>query len=159
MRHIVYPGSFDPITNGHVDVIKRLRNNFDQVTVLVANTPQKKSLFTIDERKRMIEDVFDYDDGITVESWDGLLVDFLEKKKCYLVGKGLRSVRDFEYEMDMAYTNQSLNKNIDTFFVLTQSNLGFISSTLVKEVGSFGGDISKFVPDAVVRAVQKKFNK
>lgn len=157
MSHIIYPGSFDPITNGHVDVIQRLKKNFDKVTVLVASTPQKKSLFSIDERKKLIEDIFDGKNGIEVDVWDGLLIDYLEKRKCFLVGKGLRSVRDFEYEMDMAYTNQALNKKVDTFFVLTQPNLGFISSTLVKEVASFGGDISKFVPASVAKSIQKKF--
>lgn len=154
MNRIIYPGSFDPITNGHVDIIKRLSKIFDEIIVVVAHSSDKKSFFTAKERLAQIRDVFKNDKKITVEIWDGLLVDFCEKKKCFLLCKGLRSVKDFEYEIDMAQTNKKLNPKIETFFLSTDPELRFISSSLVREVISMGGDISPFVPRSI-NAIKK----
>ncbi len=164
MNQIIYPGSFDPITNGHVDVISRFLKLYDQVTVLIAHsnqkTTQKTSMFTLQERQKMILELFKKNKNLKVDSWDGLLVDYCKKQNCFLIGKGLRSIKDFEYEVDMAQTNRKLSEKlsdkIETVFICTEPELGFISSTLVKEVINFGGDISQFVPPSIASEVSKK---
>jgi pantetheine-phosphate adenylyltransferase len=156
MSQIIYPGSFDPITNGHIDVIERFQKLYDEVVVLIAHSNQKKTLFSAKERQQMILSLFKKNKNIKVDTWDGLLVDYCKKQNCFLVGKGLRSIKDFEYEKDMAQTNRKLNEKIETVFICTEPDLSFISSTLVKEVINFGGDISQFVPKSIASEIEKK---
>ena len=154
----VYPGSFDPITNGHIDIIERGLEIFDGVIVAIADNTQKKTLFTIDERVEMAKKALQDMPDIVVENFSGLLVDYVEKTNASVILRGLRATSDFEYEFQMAHMNKSLNKKLDTLFMMTGRDYFFISSRTVKEVASLGGDVNGLVPKIVVEHLIKKFN-
>ena len=153
----VYPGSFDPITNGHVDIIARGLEIFDGVIVALADNAQKKSLFTIEERVEMTKIALQEMPDVVVESFSGLLVDYVEKTNASVILRGLRATSDFEYEFQMAHMNKSLNKKLDTLFMMTGRDYFFISSRTVKEVASLGGDVNGLVPKFVAERLEKKF--
>jgi pantetheine-phosphate adenylyltransferase len=153
----VYPGSFDPITNGHIDIIQRGLEIFDGVIVAIADNAQKKSLFTIEERVEMANIALHELPDIVVESFRGLLVDYVEKTNASVILRGLRATSDFEYEFQMAHMNKSLNKKLDTLFMMTGRDYFFISSRTVKEVAGLGGDVNGLVPNVVAERLEKKF--
>jgi len=155
----VYPGSFDPITNGHVDVVKRTLGVFDRVIVAIARNPDKDdSLFTLDERLEMIREVFrGLGKRVKAESFDGLLVNYAKKSGAKVIIRGLRAVSDFEYEFQMAMMNRELAPGLETLFMMTGQAHFYISSRLVKEVVSLGGDISGHVPRIVQKKLKEKF--
>lgn len=154
----VYPGSFDPITNGHIDVIKRSLKIVDKVIIAVSSFQRKNFLFTLKERIEMIKETFKGEERVEVDSFDGLLVDYLKKKNLNLIVRGLRAISDFEYEFQMALTNRKLNKEIETIFIMPGEEYFFISSTLVKEIAKLKGQISCFVPSVVEKKLKEKFN-
>ena len=152
----VCPGSFDPVTLGHVDIISRAAQQFDEVTVLVTHNPNKAGLFSVQERMDLIRDATHHIAGVRVDSWAGLLVDYTTEHGISALVKGLRSGIDYEYELPMAQMNRRLT-GVDTFFLLTDPKYGYISSTLCKEVAKYGGDVTGLLPDAVVQALKTKF--
>ena len=157
MTTAVCPGSFDPITNGHLDIVTRASRHFDEVIVLVTGNPTKTSgLFTIEERVELIRDATAHLHGVRVDSWGGLLVDYTSAHRVTALVKGLRSSLDYEYELPMAQMNRRLT-GVDTYFLLTDEKYGYISSSLTKEVAKFGGDISGLVPPVVRDAIKEKF--
>jgi pantetheine-phosphate adenylyltransferase len=161
-KHVaIYPGSFDPITNGHVDLVKRTLRVFDQVIVAIAaNAAKDSSLFTLEERLIMIEEVFKGENGrVQADSFEGLLVDYAERKRATVIIRGLRAVSDFEYEFQMATMNHRLKPKLETFFMMTGESEFYISSRLVKEVVSLGGDVSGLVPGNVLKKLQQKFKR
>jgi len=155
----IYPGSFDPITNGHVDLVKRTLRVFEKVVVAIATNPGKdSSLFTVDERLEMIRDVFkDLKDRVEADCFQKLLVDYAERKQAPVIIRGLRAVSDFEYEFQMAMMNHRLKPEVETFFMMTGESQFYISSRLVKEVVSLGGDVTGLVPGNVLQSLKKKF--
>ncbi len=159
MRKAIYPGSFDPVTNGHLDIIMRASRLFDHVTVAVVVNPQKQSLFSVDERLRMLKDAARKFRNVGVDAFEGLLVDFLNKKKCFVIVKGLRAVTDFEYEFQMAHMNHKLHKKIETVFLIAASEHSFLSSSIVKEVAELGGNVGDLVPSHVAKRLKEKFKK
>ena len=159
MKTCIYPGSFDPITYGHIDIIDRASKIADKLIVAVLNNHDKKSLFTVDERVEMIKESIKGYDNVEVESFDGLLVDYAKSKNAKIVIRGLRAVTDFEYELQMAQTNRELDNDIDTVFLLTNLKYSYLSSSIVKQVASFDGDVSKFVTPQVADRLKKKYNK
>jgi len=142
----IYPGSFDPITYGHLDLIKRATQIFDKVIVAVAKTSPKKPLFNLTERLKMIKEVTKDMKGISVESFDGLVVEYARRKNVRVIIRGLRMISDFEYEFQMALTNRRLAEDVETVFLMPSEGYSFLSSTLLKEAASLGADISSFVP-------------
>ena len=157
MTTAVCPGSFDPITNGHLDIVPRATRHFDEVIVLVTGNPTKTSgLFTIDERVELIREVTADNPKVRVDHWGGLLVDYTTAHHITALVKGLRSSLDYEYELPMAQMNRRLS-GVDTYFLLTDEKYGYISSSLTKEVAKYGGDITGLVPDIVREAIAKKF--
>jgi len=154
----VYPGSFDPITNGHIDVIKRALAFFDKVIVAVSAHSRKNLLFTTEERVNLIRDVYNRNKRVEVDSFNGLLVDYLRDKGIKLIVRGLRAVSDFEYEFQMALANRKLDSSIETVFLMPGEEFFFISSSVVKEIASLKGDVSSMVPEVVYKALKKKFN-
>jgi pantetheine-phosphate adenylyltransferase len=150
------PGSFDPVTNGHVDVIERVARYFDEVIVAVIANPQKDSLFPMEERKSMLTEVLAHLPNVRVEFFSGLLVDFARDHGADTVVKGLRAVTDFDYEIQMAQMNQTLS-GIDTFFLAPSPSYSFLSSSLVREVARFGGDVSTLVPPVVAQRLRQRF--
>ena len=150
MRTALCPGSFDPVTLGHLDIIERSSRHFDEVVVAVIRNPQKNSLFSLEERQEMLHEVTAHLPNIQIEFFKGLLVDFAKDQGAEAIVKGLRAVSDFDYELQMAQMNQGLT-GIDTFFLSTSPKYSFLSSSLVREVAKFGGDVSSMVP-AVVQA-------
>jgi len=155
----IYPGSFDPITNGHVDLVKRALRVFDKVIVAIAtNAGKDTSLFTVEERLEMIREVFDaLKDRVKADSFQKLLVDYAERKQAPVIIRGLRAVSDFEYEFQMAMMNHRLKPNVETFFMMTGESQFYISSRLVKEVVSLGGNVEGLVPDNVLKKLNRKF--
>ncbi|MCH5032716.1 pantetheine-phosphate adenylyltransferase [Listeria monocytogenes] len=153
----VIPGTFDPITNGHLDIIERAAKIFDVLYVSVLNNSSKKPLFTIEERMEMIRQVTAHLPNVQVESASGLTVDYAATRGATAIVRGLRAVSDFEYEMQIASMNRTLNADIETFFVMTNTKYSFLSSSMVKEVAQYRGDISELVPEIVNKAVQAKF--
>lgn len=153
---VIYPGSFDPVTYGHLDIIKRASRKFDKIVVTVLNNPSKKPLFNVDERVELLKIATKDLDNVIIDSFTGLLIDYAKDKDISMIIKGLRAVSDFEYEFQMALTNTLLDENIETFFLMTSNKYSFVSSSVVKEVAKFNGDISKLVPDIVEKAVIKK---
>ncbi|HAA7373127.1 TPA_asm: pantetheine-phosphate adenylyltransferase [Listeria monocytogenes] len=153
----VIPGTFDPITNGHLDIIERAAKIFDVLYVSVLNNSSKKPLFTIEERMEMIRQVTAHLPNVQVESASGLTVDYAAARGATAIVRGLRAVSDFEYEMQIASMNRTLNADIETFFVMTNTKYSFLSSSMVKEVAQYQGDISELVPEIVNKAVQAKF--
>ncbi len=160
MKHrAVYPGTFDPVTHGHVDLLERSLRIFDEVIVAVAENPKKKPLFTVNERVRMFKQVSAHYDRVVIEGFDGLLVDYVRKKNAVAIIRGLRAVSDFEYEMQMALMNRRLDNTIETVFLMPNEEYSFITSTIVREAASYGGDVSSLVPRIVVQKLKKKFGK
>ncbi|WP_044566023.1 pantetheine-phosphate adenylyltransferase [Anaerococcus provencensis] len=157
---VIYPGSFDPLTLGHIDVIKRLDNMFDEVIVAILINEDKKSLFTLDEREEMIKEELIANDitNVTIKSFDGLLVNFAKEENCKIIARGLRLVADYEYEKNIARINSSLYEGLETIFLLANTNYSFISSSGVKEVASFKGNISPFVTKNVEKRLKEKYN-
>lgn len=153
----VIPGTFDPITNGHLDIIERAAKIFDVLYVSVLNNPSKKPLFTIEERMEMIRQVTAHLPNVQVESASGLTVDYAATRGATAIVRGLRAVSDFEYEMQIASMNRTLNAEIETFFIMTNTKYSFLSSSMVKEVAQYQGDISELVPEIVNEQVQAKF--
>ncbi|MEE9614348.1 MAG: pantetheine-phosphate adenylyltransferase [Thermodesulfobacteriota bacterium] len=157
-KHIaVYPGTFDPMTKGHIDVIKRSLTLFDGLIVAVAETPSKKTLFGAEERVRMIRAEFRGSRKIRVESFGGLLIDCLKKNRANVILRGLRVISDFEYEFQMALTNRKLAPDIETTFVMTAESYAAVSSRFIKEIARLGGDVRPFVTPAVAKKLREKF--
>ncbi|HEX6195072.1 MAG TPA: pantetheine-phosphate adenylyltransferase [Jiangellaceae bacterium] len=158
MSRCVCPGSYDPVTNGHLDVFERASRLFDEVVVGLLVNPSKKGLFTIDERLEMLRDVTKGLDNVTVESAEGLLVDFCQARDISAVVKGLRAVTDFDYELQMAQMNHRLT-GLDTLFVATNPDWSFLSSSLIKEVAMYGGDVSGLVPESVLSRLRQRLSR
>ena len=159
MKRAVYPGSFDPVTKGHLDIVRRAAALVDELVVGVLNNNEKTPLFSVEERVKMLRDVTADIPNVRVESFSGLSVDFVRKCGASFIVRGLRAVTDFEYELQMAQTNRSIDGEIDTLFFTTALNYAYISSTIVKEVASYGGDISGFVPPSVAQRVYDKLQR
>ncbi len=157
MLKAVYPGSFDPVTNGHLDIIKRCSGFVDELVVAVLDNPAKKSLFTVEERVKHIKDATEMLSGVSVKSFHGLLVDFCKQENAKLVIRGLRAVTDFEYEFKMALANRKLDDNIETIFVSSSAGYMFVSSSSIKEIAMFGGAVEDMVPENVRDCLYEKF--
>ena len=156
MRRAIYPGSFDPVTNGHLDVIDRARKLFDQVIVAVAHNEQKQPLFTLEERLELLRGTIGNLEHVQIAPLDGLLVDFAVQQRATAVIRGLRAVSDFEFEFQMALMNRKLEASVETIFLMPKEEYTYLSSRIVKEIGRLGGDIAKFVPPKVVEAFHRK---
>ncbi len=159
MAGAVYPGSFDPVTYGHIDIIKRAASIFDTLTVAVLNNKTKSPLFSVDERVKMLEDACRDIPNVKVDSFSGLLVDYVINSSADVVIRGLRAITDFEYELQMAQTNRKIAGGVDTVFLTTSLEYAYLSSTTVKEVASFGRDVSQFVPPFVAERIYEKFDR
>ncbi|MCM3123428.1 pantetheine-phosphate adenylyltransferase [Mesobacillus sp. AQ2] len=157
-RVAVCPGSFDPITYGHLDIITRAAKVFDELYVVVLNNSSKKPLFSVEERIDLIDQVTKSIPNVKVDSFQGLLVDYAESVNANAIIRGLRAVSDFEYEMQITSMNRVLDDKIETFFIMTNNQYSFLSSSIVKEVAKYGGKISELVPSEVEEALLKKFN-
>ena len=155
---VVVPGSFDPLTNGHLDIIKRAARVFGVVNVAIMNNSSKNSLFTVEERMALIKEVTSTIPNVKVESSSGLMIDYAKSIGATAVVRGLRAVTDFEYEMQITSMNRVLDESIETFFIMTNNQYSFLSSSIVKEVAKYGGDISELVPEPVeLSAKEEKF--
>lgn len=158
-RRIVYPGTFDPVTNGHLDVVARALQLFDEVVVAIAADTTKKPLFTLGERQILTEKaVAEYGEKVKVTIFRGLLVDFVQSQDARAILRGLRAVSDFEFEFQMALMNRKLSGKIETIFLMPRDTYTYLSSTIIKEIGRLGGDISSFVPPVVEAAMREKFH-
>ena len=157
MTRAIYPGSFDPVTLGHLDIIKRASKIVDELIVGVLNNNSKTPLFSVENRVKMLEDVVKDIPNVKVMSFEGLLVDFARRMNAQVIVRGLRAVTDFEYELQMSQTNMVLDKDIDTIFFTTSLEYAYLSSSTVKEAAYYGADISSFVPESVVNQVYDKF--
>lgn len=158
MKRAIYPGSFDPVTNGHVDIILRSSKIVDRLIVGVLNNSAKKSLFSVEERVSMLKELTKDLPNVEVTSFDGLLADYMREIDASIIVRGLRAVTDFEYELQIAQTNHIENTDIETIFLTTNLQYSYLSSTIVKEFASYGGDISKFVPEQFVDRIYEKYN-
>lgn len=156
MKKAVCPGSFDPITNGHIDIIKRAAELFDEVTVLVVTNPDKHCAFSAEERCELIRKAVDGIEGVKVDSFGGLLADYVKQNKISAIVKGIRSSSDFEYEFQMALANRSLAPQAETVFITADPQNMYVSSSLIRQIASFGGDVSDFVPKAIVDEIEKR---
>ena len=160
MRTAVYPGTFDPVTNGHIDVIERSLKLFDKLYVLVGENPQKATTFTGEERVHMLKDALKgYNSRIVVEHFDGLLLNYVKKKKSNVIIRGLRAISDFEFEFSRALLNRELEQDIETIFIMTKDDYAFLSSSIVKEIAMFQGPVTGFVPEIVEKKLKEKFKK
>ena len=156
MSKVIYPGTFDPITNGHTDLIVRARRIFDEIIVAIAANPSKKPVFTVDERIAMVKQVCEEISGIEVMGFDGLLIDFVKEQNAQVVMRGLRAVSDFEFEFQLASANRRLNPDVETVFLTPSENHTFTSASLVKEIANYGGDVSSFVDPRVNQLLVNK---
>lgn len=156
MKTTIYPGSFDPVTKGHLDIIERSSNSFDNVIVAVLQNPSKNPMFTLEERVEMLREVTSHLHNVEVDSFSGLLIDYAHKKGANTIIKGLRAVSDFEYEFQMALMNRKLNSSVETIFMMTSNKYSYLSSSIVKEVARFGGCINGLVPDPIVKRILEK---
>jgi pantetheine-phosphate adenylyltransferase len=154
---VIYPGTFDPITNGHLSIISRALKVFDKLVIAILNNPQKVPLFSLKERMVMIRDVLKGQTKVEVDSFNGLLVDYVVKKKTNVVIRGLRALSDFEYEFQMALMNRKLNREVQSIFLMTDYKWFYTSSTIIKEAASLGGDVSGLVPAVVCRKLKEKY--
>jgi pantetheine-phosphate adenylyltransferase len=156
MHKAVYPGSFDPVTNGHLDIIRRASVQFDEVIVGVLHNSQKTPLFSVEERVNMIKSITSDIPNVSVQAFEGLSVNFVRSCGAQVIIRGLRAITDFEYELQMAQTNRVMAPDIDTMFLITSLEYAYLSSTTVKEVASFGEDLDKFVQPLVAKALRRK---
>ena len=159
MKNIIYPGTFDPITNGHLDIAERASTLFDEVMIVIANNPRKESLFTIDERIDLIKKSTSHLKNVLVHTTESLIVNFARKNKSVALIRGLRSISDFEYEFQMALMNRSLAPEISTIFMMPDEKYMHLNSTVVKEIAALEGDISSYVPEVVNTALKAKLTK
>lgn len=153
MRTVVYPGSFDPLTNGHLDVVQRAARLFDKVIVAVASNDSKHPLFSLEERRQLVGEAVRELPNVSVESFDGLLVNYVESRKADAIIRGLRAVSDFEFEFQLALMNRNLNERVETIFMMPKDTYTFLSSRIVKEIARLGGDVSAFVPPNIKTAL------
>jgi len=159
-RHIaIYPGSFDPFTNGHLDIVHRGLEIFEKVIIAVACNSEKAGFFNIQERVDLINELVADNNRVEVDAFEGLLVDYVVRKESRVILRGLRAVTDFEFEFQLAQMNHTVCEQVETLFMMTSPECAYLSSSIVKEVGRLGGDISKFVPPQVLQALQNKFAK
>ena len=158
-RIAIYPGSFDPVTNGHLDIIQRGLTLFDRIIVAILHNPGKTAIFTLDERRALLEESLADLDGVEIDAFDGLLVDYAEQRQASAILRGMRAVSDFEYEFQMALMNRKLNREVQTVFLMTGLRWIFTSSSIIKEAAQFGGDIEDMVPPNVCRQLKKKFSR
>lgn len=159
MLKAIYPGSFDPVTLGHLDIIMRSSKIVDELVIGVLRNKAKMPLFSVEERVKMLEEVTKNLPNVTIVPFDGLLVDFANEIEASVVIRGLRAVTDFEYELQMAQTNHKLSPSVETMFLTTSLEYSYLSSTIVREVAAFGGDISKFVPEILIDRIKEKMPK
>ena len=160
MKTAVYPGTFDPVTNGHIDVIERSLRLFDKLYILVGENPQKTATFSPEERVKMLkESLKKHNSRVGVEYFDGLLLNYVKKKKSNVIVRGLRAISDFEFEFSRALLNRELERDIDTIFIMTKDDYAFLSSSIVKEIAMFGGSVKGFVPVVVEKKLREKFGK
>ena len=157
MRRAIYPGSFDPVTNGHLDVIERARKLFDEVIVAVAHNDEKQPLFSLDERLDLLRQTVGEIDNVRIAEFKGLLVEFAKEERARAVIRGLRAVSDFEFEFQMALMNRKLDAAAETIFLMPKEEYTYLSSRIVKEIARLGGDVSSFVPTCVAKALATKF--
>ncbi len=159
MTIAIYPGSFDPITNGHLDIIERGSRIFDKVVVTVLENPRKTPLFTIEERLELLRATTISIKNVEVDCYKGLLINYVKEKKSSIIIKGLRAISDFEFEFQMALINRKLDCEVETMFMMTNSKYSYLSSSIVKEVASFGGSVEELVPPAVYNSILEKYRK
>jgi len=157
MKVGIYPGTFDPITNGHLDLVQRGLVIFEEIIIAVAPSPKKQPLFTLEERLRLIQESVRQYKNVSVEAFNGLLVEYAKSKGAAAIVRGLRAVSDFEYELQMALMNRRLDTSVETVFMMPSEEYSFLTSTIVKEAASFGGSVRGLVPEAVERALKEKF--
>jgi pantetheine-phosphate adenylyltransferase len=157
MRTAIYPGSFDPLTNGHLDVVQRAAKLFDRVVMAVAKNEGKHPSFTLEERHALVKEAVKHLPNVETDSFDGLLVDYVVSKQAQAIVRGLRAVSDFEFEFQLALMNRKLNENIETIFMMPKDTYTFLSSRIVKEIARLGGDVSQFVPANVRIMLARKF--
>jgi pantetheine-phosphate adenylyltransferase len=155
----IYPGTFDPVTYGHIDLIKRARKIFDEVIVAVAHNPGKDPLFTVEERVQFLQRATRSLRGIVVDHFDSLVVDYVRSKKGRVMIRGLRMLSDFEYEFQMALTNRKLSDEVETIFMMPSESYAYVSARLIKEAGAFGADLSAFIPPYVAEALRRKLHR
>lgn len=156
MRTVIYPGSFDPLTNGHLDVVQRAAKLFDRVIVAVADNERKRPLFPLEERLMLVREAVKHLPGVEADSFRGLLVDFVERRQGQAIIRGLRAVSDFEFEFQLALMNRKLNERIETIFMMPKDSYTFLSSSIVKEIAALGGDVGSFVPGHVQAALKAR---
>ena len=159
VKRIIYPGTFDPVTLGHLDLIRRAVQTFDVLIVAVASNPHKNPLFSLEERLDMLKEVTKDTKNIEIDHFEGLLIDYVRKKKCNVVLRGIRVISDFEYEFQMALSNRKLAHDIETIFMMPSENYSYLSSKIIKEMASLGADLSGFVPPAVEKKLKEKLPK
>jgi pantetheine-phosphate adenylyltransferase len=159
MRTAIYPGSFDPVTNGHLDVVQRAAKLFDRVVVAVAKNDGKHPLFTLNERLALVKKSTAHLSNVEADSFDGLLVEYVVSRRAQAIVRGLRAISDFEFEFQLALMNRKLNENIETIFMMPKDTYTFLSSRIVKEIARLGGDVSSFVPAPVQTALGRKFSR
>lgn len=157
-KSAIYPGTFDPITNGHLSIVSRALTIFDKLIIAILNNPQKEPLFTLEERIDMIKESLNGAQNVEIDTFDGLLVDYAVQKRANVILRGLRALSDFEYEFQMALMNRKLNRDVQSIFLMTDYKWFYISSTIIKEAASLGGDTSGLVPEIVDRRLKEKFN-
>jgi pantetheine-phosphate adenylyltransferase len=158
MRRAIYPGSFDPVTNGHLDVIERARKLFDEVVVAVAHNDEKQPLFSLEDRLDLLRETAGKIDSVRIAEFEGLLVEFARKEQAGAVIRGLRAISDFEFEFQMALMNRKLDAAVETIFLMPKEEYTYLSSRIVKEIARLGGDVSGFVPGCVAKALRRKFS-
>jgi len=157
MKTAIYPGSFDPVTNGHIDVIERASRIFDNLIITVGDNPGKEPLFSREERVEMIQEATRDIKNVTVEEFEGLLLDYLKKKGSKIIIRGLRAVSDFEFEFQRALMNRKVNGDVETIFIMTKEDYVFLNSSIIKEMAMFGGSVKKLVPEVVEKRLEKKY--
>ena len=160
MKTAVYPGTFDPVTNGHIDIIERALKLFDKLYVLVGENPQKETTFTAEERVEMLKSALKkHNNKVEVEHFEGLLLEYVNKKKSNVIVRGLRAISDFEFEFQRAQFNREFSKDIETIFIMTKDDYAFLSSSIIKEIAMFNGSVKGFVPEIVEKKLKEKFGK